>query len=224
LPRLTIRPQHHAGISTLLGWDPAVFDQFLLTLEQQPPSVSFFLPTFSDITFPNIPEQDGESVFAATVSLHMVRATADVALDAFVQDASDAIAHFDSAGSSQQSKERLRKLLGLESLAISAKAVTLLTDHQRTLHSLRILTDVRYVFQPDAEKEPQGAVISHMLKLSYHEGGDHKEFFVSLDGDDIANLRDALDRVDIKTATLKRKLALADVPYLGGADRSRGEK
>ncbi len=221
MPKLTIPSQHHAGISKLLAWDSATFDQFLAALESQPSSVSLLLPVSSSINVPNINREDGAAVFSAVAALHLVRAAADIELDQFVRDALEAIASFDTAKPLEEARDRLHRVLSIESLTVSAKAVTLLTDHERTLVSIRILSDVRHVFQSDAEKEPYGAVIYHMLKLSYHEGREHKEFFVALDGDDLASLRLALDRADAKTATLKRKLALADIAYLGGADRIR---
>ena len=223
MPKLRIPNQHHKGISKLLGWDPTVVDQFVAALEGQPPNVSLFSRVPSSIILSNIAKDAMESVSSAVTALYLVRATADVDLDDFIEDASEAIAVFDATGLSQQSKDRLRKVLGIDSLASSAKALVLLTEHERTLHSVRILTDVRHVFQSDPEKEPYGAVVFHILKLNYHENGQHKDFFIALDGDDLANLRIALDRADEKTKTVKRKLALADIAYLGGADRRSRE-
>src|SRR5712692_11178776 len=86
LPKLTIPSQHHAGISKLLAWDSATFDQFLAALESQPSSVSLLLPVSSSINVPNINREDGAAVFSAVAALHLVRAAADIELDQFVRD------------------------------------------------------------------------------------------------------------------------------------------
>lgn len=154
----------------------------------------------------------------------MVYSSADVPLETFVTDVSEAVEGFDAAVRSEKSKDRLRRILSVDSLASSSKALTLLTDQERTLHGVKILTDVRHAFQADPQKEPYGAVIVNVLKLTYHENDQHKDFYVALDGDDLASLRTALDRAEAKIKTLRREFETAGIVYLGGADRKKGDE
>ena len=87
------------------------------------------------------------------------------------------------------------------------------------VHGIKILTDVRYVFQTNPEEEPFGAVIVHTLKLSYHENDDHKDFYIAMDDDDLIKIRDVLDRADAKANILASKLENAKISYLGNENR-----
>jgi hypothetical protein len=75
----------------------------------------------------------------------------------------------------------------------------------------KILTDVRYAFQADPEQRPYGAVIIHTLKLSYHEQGEHKDFLVALDDEDIPILKGILNRAEAKAKVLRKQLDAANV-------------
>jgi hypothetical protein len=107
---------------------------------------------------------------------------------------------------------------------LRSKALTIFTDYQRTLHGANILTDMRYVFRSEPEQEPYGAVIAHLLKLSYHEDGGHKEFFVTMDDRDITRLKAVLERAKAKAATLRRKLDVSQTMYLGSTRRQDERK
>ena len=65
-------------------------------------------------------------------------------------------------------------------------------DRERSMLTAKILTDLRYAFKHDVEQEPYGAVVMHTLKLSYHEEGEHREFLLALDDEDIRSLRSIL--------------------------------
>jgi hypothetical protein len=71
------------------------------------------------------------------------------------------------------------------------------------------------------EGKPYGAVVIHTLKLSYHEEGDHKDFLVALDDDDIKALRAVLDRAEAKARFLRKQLKDTHVDDLGS---SKGRK
>jgi hypothetical protein len=101
------------------------------------------------------------------------------------------------------------------SLAITSKALGILTDHEHIFVGSRILTDVRTVFQEDVVEPPAGAVIVHMLGVHYHEGLTHKEIFFALDARDLMELKKAIDRASKKEEALKELLSRADVQYLG---------
>jgi hypothetical protein len=222
--KLNIPQRSREGLSKLLSLHAGLFDGLVVTLERQSPSVKIIINPSAVITVPGIDKADLEKILRAVSALYMVHSSEDVPLDTFVRDVSEAIEGFDAEAQSEQSKGRLRRILGVDSLASSSKALTLLTDQERTLHGVKILTDVRHAFQADPEKEPYGAVIVNVLKLTYHESDQHKDFYVALDGDDLASLRTALDRAEVKIKTLRGKLDAAGIAYLGGADRKKGDE
>jgi hypothetical protein len=71
------------------------------------------------------------------------------------------------------------------------------------------------------DEEPYGAVIVHLLKLSYHEDGDHKEFFVALDDADLKHLKEVIERAERKAKTLRGKLKAGATMYLGSSGKER---
>jgi len=83
------------------------------------------------------------------------------------------------------------------------------------LREVRILTDVRPVFEPSApEAAPAGAVIVHTLKISYRGDNSAKDFFVALDSEDVRQLTEQLERARSKAESLKSVLKAAEVPYI----------
>jgi hypothetical protein len=118
-------------------------------------------------------------------------------------------------------KERIVTLLSLDALnLIEAKAKELQQEGQRLLLDARILTDIRPVFGEDIGENPTAFILTHTLKLHYHEGGEHREFFVALDEQDIASLKKMSERAQEKTVVLKRVVAASGIRYvdLEGAD------
>jgi hypothetical protein len=164
-----------------------------------------------------VSNSDLDLILTAMVSLSVVRWSRDIPVDSFVDDVAEAISVFDRAGDSQESKERLRRILLIESLLITSKAITIFTDYQRTLHGAKILTDLRYVFKDDPDTEPYGAVVAHLFKLTYHEDTEHKEFFVAMDDGDLEDLKDIIERAQAKARTIRRKLDEQKTAYLGNA-------
>jgi hypothetical protein len=116
---------------------------------------------------------------------------------------------------SEPFKQRLDKLLGIEAFKTIAKAGRLQRQGERLFCSSRILSDVRPVFGPRPTQRPVGAVVTHTLRLGYHEGSEHKEFFVILDSDDLIEMSEVVTRAMAKDRTLRELLSSAKLPDLG---------
>jgi hypothetical protein len=98
---------------------------------------------------------------------------------------------------------RLDRLIATESIVITAKALQVLTSHERPLHSARILTDLRPVFLSDPSVRPTAAGILHTLALSIHRGdGGLDRVYVAMDEEDLQHLKDAVARAETKARTL----------------------
>lgn len=110
-------------------------------------------------------------------------------------------------------KSRITSLLSLFPLNMSAKASRIRVEYPNVFWDARILSDVRPVFDKPGER-PIGSVINHTLKIEYHEGGDHKEFYVALDGDDLSRLKRIVERAEIKAESLKLYLKNSEMPDL----------
>lgn len=112
-------------------------------------------------------------------------------------------------------RERLRRLLTIRNLDVLSKAVSLQYGGERLYCNAKILSDIRPVFGEQVEESPEGAVITHTLKLGYHEGGEHKTFFVILDEEDLDSLAHVIERAQSKRDTLSSLLSKAGLAKLG---------
>jgi hypothetical protein len=100
------------------------------------------------------------------------------------------------------------------SLGVASKAIEVLREREHLLCTARIITEVRPIFGEQPTERPSAALIIHTLRVSYHESGDIKEFFVDMDTSDIAILRRLLDRAEAKEQSLKDVLGEAGIPNL----------
>jgi len=122
----------------------------------------------------------------------------------------------DLALSNQQRAEfekRLARLLQIKNLTLASKVRRLETDFPKTFHDALVVTDMRPVFDRPEER-PVGAAITHTLEITYHEDGEHKDFYVVLDAEDIETLKKVLQRAEAKASSLKAFLKSANLPDL----------
>lgn len=149
----------------------------------------------------------------ALVALYSVKSQTDKPIDEFADDVSDAMELLDDVQLrvDPQQRERFKAnlvlLLNAELFSLASKAYDLKTDDERTFCSARILTDMRPVFGAEIEDGPKAMIVVHVLKLGYHQGNEkHQQFYVSLDAQDLVELRRVIDRAEAKARTLKESI------------------
>jgi hypothetical protein len=168
---------------------------------------------------PSIPLDRLTDILYALCTLYSIREMAAVKPATFLDDFVDAIqdnpklavAHKDVG----KLRSRLEKLLDIEAFKTIAKAGRLQRNGERLYCDSKILSDIRPVFGSAPTARPVGAVVSHTLKVGYHEGSEHKEFYVILDLDDLEALNEVVTRALAKGKTLRDLLADAKLPNLG---------
>lgn len=99
---------------------------------------------------------------------------------------------------------------------VAGKRIELLDDKVRSLRfeversycCSRVLTDARTVFGADPSVPPTAATILHTLRIGYiDDAGKHKEFYLGLEGGELGDLKEQLERAISKGATLGGVLA-----------------
>jgi hypothetical protein len=213
--RLNIPVPNREGLSAFLALDKKQFDNFIKQIGSLPATVDIASQISDTVSLPDVKKPDLDKLIRSVISLALVRWTQEADLDGFLEDIMQAIALFNPSIATSDARERLRTLFNIDPLTVGSKAVSILTDYQRTMHGAKVLTDVRYVFQQDAEEEPYGAVIVHLLKLSYHENAEHMDLFVAMDEKDLSQLEAVLKRARIKAQRLQAKLKTTGTRYLG---------
>jgi hypothetical protein len=125
-----------------------------------------------------------------------------------------------SDGKEEAEWKTLRKFL-LHALSLeriigtTAKAGIILTEHERIFAGARIMTDIRPIFHIDVSEKPNAAVIVHMLKIT--QRNPHRtimDTYFALDSNDIALLKEILERAMKKEQTLRKAMNDSGVTIL----------
>jgi hypothetical protein len=115
-----------------------------------------------------------------------------------------------------QFRKRLERLFNIEALHVAAKAVLLQFEYERRFHEARILTDARPVFGDDIKVPPKAAILTHTLRLSYHDSSeDIKEIYIAMDSIDVSVLSEVLRRAQQKETTLSAFFDSAHLRLIG---------
>lgn len=220
MPSLRVPPEFKDGVEALRRLQSSQVDELIGSLRRAP--AKFYREDLADglrDVVKTIAGDDVESITQLLASLEYVRANADAPMDQFISDLAVAFErdHLPTTTVDGASMlDRVRQLLEVPSIAIPAKARTLLLEG-RTLCRARLLTDIRPVFDAaEAPSRPEAALIVHNLRITYHDGNtkDTKDFIVSLDSNDLTELQNILERAKAKERSLESMLASAGTPYL----------
>ncbi len=175
----------------LNGVEPAIFNEE--SLERLYSGAAATLP-FSKASF--------EKIVSALLVFHNGQVSVAVPRERFLRDlmSSDYVETEIPEDGRELLKRWLPRLVEIESLYVSSKATDVLFDCPAHFISARILTDVRPLFDDDANIE--GTTIAHTLRIDYHEARDFKRFFVALDASDMDSLVKTLERAKRKNVVL----------------------
>lgn len=165
-------------------------------------------------------EERAAGIVSMLMSLY--RVIQDTPIDEFVGEVCDAMRTSGKVEAKEVDwssfKQDLTTLLSSdETFGVTAKALDIRKQHPHVYCNARILTDIRPVFKVDAADAPTAAFVMHTLRISTHDEGDFstvKDFFVSLDADDLKELRRLIDRAITKQTALKSLIDDSNVAYL----------
>lgn len=160
-----------------------------------------------------LPPGDIEQVMLVVMSLYMSLASINVSTSEFLDNVIESVQESTSPAiiktedEAKKLKQRLAAFLDLDSLRISAKTQEILHEHQHALSQVRILTDIRPVFDTTKTESIAAAVLVHTMKLTYIAEDETCEFFVAMDTSDIKILKEALERAEKKAESIKEMLS-----------------
>jgi hypothetical protein len=161
-----------------------------------------------------------DQILEVITGLHHARAYADVSLDEFVNDVSGSIQStvdpdFPKTGPAlDRFKVRLKAFLGIDAIARAAKSNVVRYEQERTMHGVRILTDARPIFGNDVKEPPEAIAIIHTLKIAYHRSGRLEEEFFAFDEHDLEELKNAVERAELKASGLRAVLTKSGLKVL----------
>jgi hypothetical protein len=223
---LTIPEEYHAGFAAIRGLSPGSVDELISVLEELPARFDRVeLRSRARSGVKSIPHDVLDAVMDTLLTLYVLRDDENLPMEDFSSEVAEAmdesgIESLTLAGEERVAfKQRLARLLSVDSLEVAARATNLLYEYERTLHgNARVLTDIRPIFAPGQQgiqDDPRGAIIVHTLKISYHQRRRIKEFFVALDTDQVNQLIEALQRANSKVERLRESLeGNKELPYV----------
>jgi hypothetical protein len=168
---------------------------------------------------PSIPREDLGKIVDLLYSLYHVRELSELNRNSFLKELVESVRENANPNISDEElpaiRQRFKDLLDLKTLASISKAIGLQRDEERVYCEAKIISDIRPVFGEDIKVKPVAATITHSLKISYHENGDHKEFYIVLDEVDLDQLEKMIKRAKTKADTLTQVLSDSQIPRLG---------
>ena len=216
----TVPAGYRLGFSKIKRLRPADFEAVATALENSP-MVGGLKELASAVLqqVPSLKRNDIELILRSLFSLSVFLADEETPLSenlSSLSSAMQATGNTDLALSEDEKVEferRLDRLLRINAVSVAAKVQRLRLDYSNIFEDAKILTDVRPIFDKP-ENRPIGCAIAHVLRITYHEGGGHKEFYVALDADDIQSVKKVLERAEAKASSLKSVLQAAALPDL----------
>jgi len=217
---LRIPKRYHEGIAKFLSLPEEHYQRLISNLQNTPFSFNIkegLIKAISSIE--EISSGDATKIADALMTLYIDRVTADKSTADFINDLSQGIAESRSEEFAPIDEirsrvvPRLTQLYESESVMLAARASGVLFEYDHIFYKARILTDIRPVFGESA-KDAKAVMIIHNLRIHYHQGEDHKDFYVALDAKDVQKLIDTLERSKTKAETLKSVLGAANIPYI----------
>jgi hypothetical protein len=200
VPAITIPEEHVSGLARILALSPDDIRRVVPALGNAKSVSLRELTELVSTALPRVGLKESREIVQTLLSLYSVRTGMDLSVDQFISELLAAAKQIQLP--EPQCPEGLRDLLTARPLSMFSKARGVHIDHENIFCGVRILTDLRPVFDADVSQEPAGFVMAHMLRLSYHHAGKHTSLHVAMDKVDIDNLITALERAKAKAASI----------------------
>jgi hypothetical protein len=217
---LEIPKQDSGSIATIKALSKADLGRFIGSLAAAPPvSSPREMAEFVAKDLPSVPMSKLIPIIETLYRLYHIRELSGVPTARFLNDLIEGIQENPNLPLPKKEQAEvqamLERLLSIETLKTVSKAARLQRDGERLYCEAKVLSDIRPVFGPDPSVVPIGAVLTHTLRIGYHEGSAHKEFHVILDADDLKALAEVILRAKAKDASLRNVLKAANLTDLG---------
>lgn len=215
MPALIIPEPYRPGIAKLASLNARQAQRLRSVLANESPTLyrsAFGAAIATKLS--GLDPSDIDAILLALIGLYRSR----LALGVSIPDFSEGVARSPDLDfgdeESRRFKDRLETFLDVTPLLVVAKAVSVLTDNERSYDDSRILTDVRPIFGEDSVGQPLAAVILHTLRISYLRRDASEDFFVILDNQDLQQLRHEVERAVAKAKSLDLTLQEANITHL----------
>ena len=224
MARITIPNEYQFGFTVLRELEENQVEELVAALESERPTrlrSGFYSRVKSNVQSVEGPELD--ALLDALLSLFTLRDDLGLSTEELVGTVADAMeaSEFDElafpdAESRESFEAILTEFFEIDSFEVTAKAIGLVYEQDHIVHgNPRILTDVRPIFSSDpSEVSVRGAMVTHTLKVEYHEGNRVEELSLALNARQLDRLIEVFERARTKTEILEQSLRGSDFGYV----------
>lgn len=100
----------------------------------------------------------------------------------------------------------IKLLINVRVLRASAKAWSLVGDHEKIFLNSRIITDIRPVFEESMDQPLLASLIIHTLKLTMQVDGSNQTVYLTADSKDLRDLKLNIERALVKAQYLSQQI------------------
>jgi len=209
-------PERHAnGLAALSAWDEEKRKQLYRALAELPvtlcpwPSVQ---ATIDEVDT----SIDAQGLAAAIRGLNSARLNhIDVAESALVSASVRAVLKHHADANKEELVSVVVNLLALSNVRLATKAGRLAVDSAAHVHDASIFTDLRPIFNEDGSTI-DAAIINCTLKLDYATQEGSREFYVTVDEDDLTQIESAIARARRKISALRLQASQQGLTIISG--------
>lgn len=166
------------------------------------------------------PLRQYEEIIGLAATLYSVKNREEASIDEVVDAVCQAAQERNLKAKSEKPdwgavKAFLKEILSPQSpFAITAKTMEILAERERVYCDARILTDIRPIFKEKLDEGTAAAIITHTIRIAYHEGPELKEFYVAIDGSNLDDLQNQITRAKDKQKSLKSMIERSGTGYI----------
>ncbi len=158
-------------------------------------------------SLPDLPD-----IVQGLVNLSITRFRVEIPLDEFASGISRSLKLDADVAKRENFEKRLKSLLNIEALVLSARAVDIQHEYEKVFKAVRIITDIRPVFNL-AGTEALGAMIVHNLSVTFFEDGEYKEVVFALDDADLTSIKKVIERAEVKSKLSEQLIEKSGIEY-----------
>lgn len=220
MARINIPDEHKRGFELLVELDEATISSIEKALKNSIPRYTYQqLASFLAREHESLKRVEVIALVQTLVSLTALRLSQSISVEKLASDlaeSSDKLGIIKGSETRSKLSQRLERLLGTgNALEVAAKSSDVLADNVSQFVAVRILTDIRPIFAENVDEPPNAAGILHQLKIVHYADLQHKEFFVSMDDDELTQLKETIDRAERKSRSIRRFWEQTKVPIIG---------
>jgi hypothetical protein len=222
MAKLKIPSEEYAVLKKLAELPEETFSSFLSALQDiEPKIVELDLSRLSKLVtekVASIPAVDAKAFIRTLSALSAIKDSRARPVDDIIGDLqetieSDKAKEFPSDKMDALGKRLTTFLKASSGISLVAKAISVIHGQDRIYCGAKILSDLRPIFRTSPD-EVSAAVVIHTLNISYHQDGEHKEFYAAMSPSELGNLKEVIERAEKKSRALKAYVQRSGIRYL----------